>query len=496
MWGTPDGHATNQVLTFVASPAKSPPKTHIPPPKSASMPYLYNTPEDVAEMLTAIGAKSIDELFEMVPEDLRFKRPLNLPAAQGEMELEGTLRAMAARSTGVGTKVCFLGGGAYDHFIPAVIDTVAGRSEFYTSYTPYQPEVSQGNLQAMFEFQSLMTRITGLDVSNSSLYDGGSAAAEGVLMALHGSSRDGRVVVAESVHPEYRSAIATYLANLGVEIVTVPTPGGVVDVKQLAAEITPQTACVVLQQPNFFGCLEDADAICQAAHDAGALVVAAFDPISTGILKRPGDYGADIAIAEGQNLGSPLAYGGPYLGIIACRESLVRRMPGRIVGRTTDRRGKPCYTLTLQTREQHIRREKATSNVCSNQALFALRATVYLSLLGPQGLRDTAELCLQKSRYLADELAATDRFELAFDAPTFKEFVVRDREGKVDELIAHGLTAGMLIGVPLGNWYPDLADCLLIAVTEKRTRAELDALVKCLTAKPARTREKPLAATR
>ena len=446
------------------------------------MPYLYNTPEDQAAMLEAIGANSIENLFDMVPADLRLNRALELPPALSEIELTQHMAALSAKNEHANSKVCFLGGGSYDHFIPAAVDELAGRGEFYTSYTPYQAEVSQGNLQVVFEYQSLITRLTGLDVSNASLYDGGSASAEGVLMAVSSTNRYGKVVVAESVHPEYRQTIATYLKDLGVEVVTVPTPTGVVKPQDLAAVVDEKTACIVVQQPNFFGCVEDGGSLASIAHDAGALVVAAFDPISLGLLKRPGDWGADIAVAEGHTLGTPMQYGGPYLGIMACREKLIRRMPGRIAGETVDRRGKRCFVLTLQTREQHIRREKATSNVCTNQGLFALRATIFMSLLGPQGLKETANLCLQKSRYCAEELCKSNRFELAFTAPTVKEFVIRDKNNRVDELIDQALAAGFLAGVPLGQWYPQLEDCFLVAVTEKRTKAEIDALVRTLTA--------------
>jgi glycine dehydrogenase subunit 1 len=444
------------------------------------MPYIYNTPEDQEAMLAAIGAGSVDDLFAMVPAEMRLKRPLNIPPAMSEMELTQHMTALAAKNAHAGEKVCFLGGGSYDHFIPAVVDEIAGRGEFYTSYTPYQPEVSQGNLQVVFEYQTLIARLTGLDVSNASLYDGGSAAAEAVLMAVSSTQRYGKVVVTASLHPEYRQTIATYLANLGVDVVTVPTTTGVVVPEDLAAVVDHETACVVVQQPNFFGCIEDSAGLARIAHDAGALVVAAFDPISLGLLKRPGDWGADIAVAEGHTLGTPMQYGGPYLGIMACRENLVRRMPGRIAGQTVDRRGKRCFVLTLQTREQHIRREKATSNVCTNQGLFALRATIYLALLGPQGLRETANLCLQKSRYAAEQLCKHDRFELAFDAATFKEFVVRDRQNRVDDLLSSALAAGFLAGVQLGQWYPELHDCLLVAVTEKRTKEEIEGLVNTL----------------
>ncbi|QDT69988.1 putative glycine dehydrogenase (decarboxylating) subunit 1 [Planctomycetes bacterium MalM25] len=452
------------------------------------MPFTYNTEEDVAEMLAAIGAESIDELLDQVPADFRLDRPLDLPPALGEMALDRHMNELASQNTGAASSgVCFLGGGVYDHFIPSVVDAIASRGEFYTSYTPYQAEVAQGNLQAMFEYQTLITRLTGLDVSNCSLYDGASAAAEAVLMALAAGKGRKRVVLPASLHPEFRQTIETYLSCLDAEAVTIPAPEGVVDLDELRSTVDDQTACVLLQQPNFFGCVEDADTATSIAHEAGALMIAVFDPISLGLMKRPGDWaegseqgGADIAVCEGQSLGSPMQYGGPFLGVLACRELLVRRIPGRIVGQTTDRRGKKCFVLTLQTREQHIRRDKATSNVCSNQGLFALRSTVYLSLLGPEGLKETANHCLQKSRYLADRLCESERFELAFAAPTFKEFVVRDRQGGVDDLVRDGLANGFLIGVPLGPFYPGLDDCLLVAVTEKRTREELDRFVEIL----------------
>jgi glycine dehydrogenase subunit 1 len=335
-------------------------------------------------------------------------------------------------------------------------------------------------LQVVFEYQSLITRLTGMDVSNASLYDGASAATEAVLMALTATRRHGKVIVPESLHPEYRATIATYLENLETEVVTIETPAGIVDPEKLAAAIDDQTAAVVLGQPNFFGCIEDARNVAQVTHDAGALLITAFDPHSLGLLARPGDYGTNIAVAEGHTLGTPMSYGGPFLGIMACEKSLVRRMPGRIAGKTVDRRGKDCYVLTMQTREQHIRREKATSNICTNQGLFALRATVYLSQLGPHGLRETANLCLQKSRYAAEQICQHERFSMAFDQPTFKEFVVRDAENQVEQLLKSAENEGFLAGVPLGQWYPQLADCFLVAVTEKRTKDEIDALVQTL----------------
>ncbi|HEV3341710.1 MAG TPA: aminomethyl-transferring glycine dehydrogenase subunit GcvPA [Pirellulales bacterium] len=448
------------------------------------MPYLPNTSADEQAMLDAIGVKSIDELFEMVPADLRLNRPLALPPALTEIELTDHVGRLAAKNTAAGQSVCFLGGGSYDHFIPAAVDAIGSRGEYYTSYTPYQAEASQGNLQVFFEYQTLITRLTGMDVSNASLYDGGSAVAEAVFMCLGATGRRGRVVTAGSVHPEYRQILQTHLGNLGIELVTVPTPHGNLAPEDLVSVVNDQTACVLLQQPNFFGCLEEVESLGPIAHRAGAKFVVSADPISLGLLKRPGDYGADIVVAEGQSLGNPMAFGGPYLGIIACREDLVRRMPGRITGQTTDRSGRRCWVLTLQTREQHIRREKATSNICTNQGLFALRATVYLASMGPQGMREVAELCLQKSRYARDRLTSGGRLSLAFERPTFKEFVVRDREKQVEPLLDRASGAGFFAGIPLGRWYPELADCFLVTVTEKRTKEEIDRLVSVLSASP------------
>jgi glycine dehydrogenase subunit 1 len=451
------------------------------------MPYLPNTADDQRAMLAAIGVKSIDELFEMIPADLRLSRPLELPPALTELELTSHLSQLAAKNVAAGQRVCFLGGGSYDHFIPAAVDALASRGEFYTSYTPYQPEASQGNLQAFFEYQTLITRLTGMDVSNASLYDGGSAAAEAVFMCLAATGRGGRVVTAASIHPEYRQILHTHLSNLGIELATVGTPQGVLSPEDLVSAVNDQTACVVVQQPNFFGCVEEVEKLGALAHQAGAKFIVSVDPISLGLLRRPGDYGADVVVAEGQSLGNPMAFGGPYLGIIACREELVRRMPGRITGQTTDRNGRRCWVLTLQTREQHIRREKATSNICTNQGLYALRATIYLALMGPQGMREVAELCLHKSRYARDKLSSGGRLSLAFSQPTFKEFVVRDRHSAVDALLDDAGRTGFFAGIPLARWYPELADCFLVTVTEKRTKEEIDALAEFVTAGVSRT---------
>ena len=424
------------------------------PCKIATMPYIPHTAEQRQAMLAKIGVASVEELFDTVPAELRLEGELDLPPAMGELELADHIARLAAENTSAGQSTCFLGGGSYDHFIPATVDFVAARSEFYTSYTPYQAEASQGTLQALFEYQTLITQLTGMDVSNASLYEGASAAAEAVLMALGATRRWDRVVTAASVHPEYRQVLATYLANLNVELVTVGTAQGTVTPDDLAEAVDEQTACVLVQQPNFFGCLEEVGVLGEIAHQSGALLLVAVDPISLGLLARPGDYGADIVVAEGQSLGNPMSFGGPYLGILACREPFVRRMPGRLVGQTIDRRGKRCWVLTLQTREQHIRREKATSNICTNQGLLALRAAVYLATMGPDGMRSVAELCLQKAHYAFDELTRRESMEPVFDRPTFKEFVVRIADGRVEERIEAARKEGIFAGLPLSRWAP------------------------------------------
>jgi glycine dehydrogenase subunit 1 len=437
--------------------------------------YTLNTPADRQGMLKAVGADSFDDLLAPIPPEVRLRRPLNLPPALAEQDLTRLLQSLAARNANADSHVCFLGGGAYDHFIPAVVDAIAGRGEYYTAYTPYQAEASQGTLQVGFEYQTMVCQLTGLDVANASLYDGGSAVAEAALMAVNVTGRSGSVVVAESVHPEYRQTLATYLTDLGIKVVTVPTPGGFLDPGDLKKVVDDHTACVLIQHPNFFGTLEETEAIGRAAKAKGALFVVSFDPISVGLLKRPADYGADIAVAEGQCLGNYLMYGGPYLGILACRSQYVRKMPGRLVGQTVDRHGNRCWALTLQTREQHIRREKATSNICTNQGLLALRATVYLAALGPHGLRETAELCARKAHYAVELLTKIPGVKLSFDRPFFKEFTLR-LPGYVKGLLAGLVEDGYLAGLPLGGYYPALADCMSLAVTEKRTMQEINGL--------------------
>lgn len=446
--------------------------------------YLFHTDADREEMLRAIGASSVDELIDaQVPRQVRFGRGLDLPPAVDEAALERAARDLAARNASASSHICFMGGGAYDHFIPAVVDEIASRGEYYTSYTPYQAEVSQGNLQVMFEYETLVTQLTGLGVSNASLYDGGSAATEAVLMALAVAKGRNRIVTTSAVHPQYREILSAYLANIDAECVVVDADeeglsSGLIDA------IDDRTAGVLVQHPNFFGRLEDVSAIAETAHRSGALLIQSFDPISLGLLKRPGDLGADIAIAEGQCLGNPLAFGGPYLGVMACRESLVRRLPGRIAGQTIDRRGNRCWVLTLQTREQHIRREKATSNICSNQTLLALRAAVYLAAVGPHGLRETAERCSELTEYARRAIGRLSRLELAYEGPVFKEFVVRDRHDDVAGLLDHLRSRGFLGGVALGRFDERWSDRFAVAVTEKRTREEIDAWVAAVQSAP------------
>ncbi|MGD9857347.1 MAG: aminomethyl-transferring glycine dehydrogenase subunit GcvPA, partial [Planctomycetaceae bacterium] len=389
------------------------------------MPYLFATPDQQHEMLEAIGAASMEELLSQVPSEVRLARPLDIPPALTELELERHLQQLAARNVAGGKRVCFLGGGAYDHFVPAVVDEIVSRGEFYTAYTPYQAEASQGSLQAFFEFQTLICQLTGMDVANASLYEGGTAVSEAVFMAQRVTGRDRRVVVLGSVHPQYREVVETYTRFLDCEVVTVPTPDGSADVEQVETALDDRTACLVIQHPNYFGCLEDAAELVRAAHHVGALAVVSANPISLGLLKRPGDYGADIVVAEGQPLGIPLQYGGPYLGLFACKSEYVRKMPGRLVGQAQDRSGRTCYVLSLQTREQHIRRDKATSNICTNQGLLALRATVYLSALGPAGLQEVAALCCRKAHDAAEKLAAVPGLSLAYNRPFFHEFTLK-----------------------------------------------------------------------
>jgi len=449
--------------------------------------YLFNTPDDTAEMLKKIGVSSIEELFDQIPEQLQLDGLLDIPQGLSEPELESHLRQLAARNHGTSSRACFTGGGVYDHFIPAAVDEVASRGEFYTAYTPYQAEASQGSLQVFFEFQTLICQLTGMDVSNASLYEGGTAVSEAVFMAMRVTRRHDRVVVLGSLHPEYQQVLETYLGGLSCQLDVIATPHGAADVEIVRQALDEQVACLVIQQPNVFGALEDLEALCAAAHDVGAQAIVSFDPLSLGLLKTPAECGADIAVAEGQSLGIPAQYGGPFLGILACRQQHIRQVPGRLIGQTVDRQGRRCFVLNLQAREQHIRREKATSNICTNQGLLALRATVYLSLLGPQGLAEVSELCCRKAHYAAEQLVQLPGVELLFERPFFKEFTICHRNGQAEALIDKAAACGFDLGPALGR-FPRLREslgeaadeALLVAVTEQRTRKDIDRLVSAL----------------
>ena len=438
------------------------------------MPFIPNTDDDRRQMLAAIGVKSFDELLQAIPAKLRWKGTLDLPPGCSEMEAVGELETLAGRNTAGAGTVSFLGGGAYDHFIPGAVAELLARSEFYTAYTPYQAEVSQGTLTAIFEFQTLICQLTGMEVANASVYDGASGLGEAALMA-HAATGRSRLVVAETVHPLYRQVLRTYTGGLGMDIEVAPCPEGQVDPAALKKLIGPEMAAVIIQHPNFLGILEEPGAVIELAHEAGALAVVSTDPISLGILKPPGEAGADIVVGEGQPLGIPQGFGGPLLGFLACRQKLLRRMPGRLVGQTADAQGRRGFVLTLQTREQHIRREKATSNICTNHALCALAATLYMGLMGRQGIAEVARLCVQKSHYARDRIGRIPGYRIAFPKPFFREFVVRT-PAPPGEIVSALAGRGLLAGVDLSSFDLGLDDGLLVAVTEKRTREQIDRL--------------------
>jgi glycine dehydrogenase subunit 1 len=437
-------------------------------------PYLPNTAADRAEMLKASGAAGFEDLLADMPEAVLMKGQLGLAPALSEFEVKRKLAGLARLNASADDYVCFLGGGCYDHYVPSIVAEIASRPEFYTAYTPYQAEISQGTLQSIYEFQSLIARLTGMEVSNASLYDGATALAEAVLMALS-VSRKRRVVVSGCVNPMRLGVIKTYLEGGHAEMVVAGRDGGCTSAEEIASLADEETGCVVVESPNFFGVIEDLGALGEAARQKQAVLVVSTDPTSLGILAPPSAFGADIVVGEGQSLGNHMAYGGPNLGFMAATKKYMRKLPGRIVGKTVDADGKPCFCLTLQTREQHIRREKATSNICTNQALNALCATVYLCWLGEQGLRELGETCLSIASYAARELSARG-IARRFERPFFKEFVV-DLPVDAEKFVEHALEHKILAGVPLGRFYPDLKNSLLVAFTEKRSRAEVDALV-------------------
>ena len=440
------------------------------------MSYVSLTDEDREQMLATIGVASVEELFRDLPAGVRLDRPLAVPPALAEAELARHLEELASRNTV--DELSFLGAGIYDHYVPAVVDAVLQRGEFLTAYTPYQPELSQGVLQAIFEYQTAICELTGMDVSNASGYDGTTVAADACLVAKAETGRT-TVVLAETLNPQVRQVVKTYARGFGLQVVEVPHEGGTTDPDRLRAAAA-DAAAVIFQQPNFFGCLEPAPELAAAALDAGALPVAHVDLMSLGVLEAPGRYGCELAIGEGQSVGNYRSYGGPHYGFLAARERLIRRLPGRIVGETVDAAGRRGYVLTLQTREQHIRRERATSNITTNQTLLALAGLVHLSLLGPQGLRETGETCMALAAYAKERLEERG-FGSAFpEKATFKEFAVRVGRNAADA-IRSARARGVHPGYALGRDYPGLDDAILVAVTERRTTDEIDRLVQALT---------------
>jgi glycine cleavage system P protein (glycine dehydrogenase) subunit 1 len=442
------------------------------------MRYLPNTRREQQEMLGVVGVGSIEDLLVRVPAKARLSRPLGLAPAVAEMDLVRELRDLAGMNADADSHVSFLGAGSYDHHIPSVINHMILRGEFLTAYTPYQPEASQGTLRSIYEYQTMIAELTGMDVANASIYDGASALAEAVLMA-HGVTGRSEVVLAASVSPLYRRVVATYCQGAGIRVREAAAPDGVLDLEAARKACGEATAALVVQSPNFCGCLEDVRAAADIAHAAGALAIVAADPVNLGVLEAPGKLGADIVVGEGQGLGIPMAFGGPGLGVFAAKKELVRRMPGRLVGATVDLDGHRGFVLTLQTREQHIRRAKATSNICTNVALCALMATIYLATLGKQGLARVGQLSTAKAHYAAERLTAIPGVSLRFTAPFFKEFALKLPK-RPESVVGKLVRQKILGGVPLRSFDRRLGDCLLVAVTEKRTREEIDRFAEAL----------------
>jgi glycine dehydrogenase subunit 1 len=439
------------------------------------MRFIPVTPEQQEAMLTVIGVPAVSDLFEVIPSEVRLARPLDMAGGITELELARRLGELSASDLDASQVVSFLGAGCYDHFVPAIVDAVVSKPEFFTAYTPYQPEISQGTLQAIYEYQSLVCLLTGMDVANASMYDGASALAEAGWLAVHATGRR-RIVVASTIHPEWREVLDTYATAGELEVVTAPSNDGVLDLGALPA-LAADAAAVLVADPDFFGNLEPIADVGEIAHAAGALFVVAANPILAGVLAPPSLAGADVVVGEGQPLGNAMSFGGPGFGFFACRQQHLRRMPGRIVGRTVDHDGRPAFVLTMQTREQHIRREKATSNICSNHALNALAAGVYLSSLGPEGLAEVGRACVAKAHHLRAELIGTGRFSAPWERPFAHEFALR-YDGDVAAMQKAMLDRGFLAGLDLARFSAGDAGLVLFAVTEKRTRAEMDAFVR------------------
>jgi glycine dehydrogenase subunit 1 len=433
--------------------------------------YFPHTEDDLQTMLSKVGVESLDALYAQIPESIRFKDDYRIPTAMSEMEVRQLFGQLGSQNRQL---TCFAGFGVYDHYTPSVISGLLQRSEFLTSYTPYQAEISQGTLHYIFEYQSMMAELTGMEVSNASMYDGTTACAEAMMMAVAAGKKMDKVLVSATLNPKTREVLDTYALHQGLGLVTIPAKDGVTDQSVLFSQLSTLdgVAGVIVQQPNVYGIIEDFSGIADACHEQKALFIVDSIAADLAVLKTPGEWDADIAVGDGQSLGIPMLFGGPYVGYMCCKEKLIRKMPGRIVGMTQDDRGQRAFVLTLQAREQHIRRQKATSNICSNQSLMALFVTIYMSLMGRQGLKDAAELSYAGAHYLCDELLKTGRFELVYDQPFFNEFYVK-YDGDIDTLYQRFIEAGVLGGVRLN-------DGLLFAVTEKRTKEEIDNLVKLI----------------
>lgn len=442
-------------------------------------PYIPNTNDDERKMLESIGVNSIEGLFNDIPEEVKLNRELNLNKSMSEIEVKKYLTNLATQNKTINDLTCFLGAGAYDHYIPSIVDHIISKSEFYTSYTPYQAEISQGTLQYIFEYQTLISNLTGMDVSNASLYDGGSALGEASIMASNITRKD-EIIVSKTVHPDSRRVLETYAHVQGLKLIEIDELDGTTNLQQLEEKINENTAAVIVQSPNFFGIIEDIEAVEGITHSVKkTMLVVSVDPISLGILKSPGELGADIVVGEGQSLGIPLSYGGPYLGFIATKKKHMRKLPGRIVGQSTDVDGKRAFVLTLQAREQHIRRDKATSNICTNQGLNVLASVVYMVTLGKKGLREVATQSTTKAHYAYDKITATGKYKPLFDKPFFKEFAITSNvsgEKINDELLKENILGGFI----LENSYPQYENGVLYCVTEKRTKKEIDTLASVL----------------
>ncbi|AZV57343.1 aminomethyl-transferring glycine dehydrogenase subunit GcvPA [Clostridium sp. AWRP] len=441
-------------------------------------PYLPLTEEDKKIMLEKIGVSSIDDLFSDIPESVRLNRKLNINDGMSELEVESYIKDIAKSNKSLDDLTCFLGAGVYDHYIPSVIKHITSRSEFYTAYTPYQAEISQGTLQTIFEYQTVMANLTGMEVSNASMYDGATACVEAAQMAANVTRRK-NIVASKTLNPEVRKVLKTYLRFKNLNLIEIDEAGGVTDIEKLKGEINKDTAAVIVQTPNFLGLLEELQDVEKYVHDNKSLLIVFCDPISLGVLKSPGEYGADVVVGEGQSLGNSMNYGGPYLGFLITTKKYLRKIPGRIVGETTDSEGKRGYVLTLQAREQHIRREKASSNICSNEALNALTALIYLTTLGKKGIKEVAYQNVQKSHYAFKKLTESGKYKAVFDKPFFNEFVVASKNS-VQDINKTLLENKILGGYDVEKQYPSYKNSMLLCVTEKRTKNEIDKLTSVL----------------